>query len=235
MESKDITEVTRVIRGGELVSIVTGGPIYAVLSERIPAYHSAGESWLDRHRSRYQAHTAEELYSVLSEKATRDYDQISPIHCDLGFFWLAGITHTHQLQQIQKVYQFDCIISLTNLMSLDVQLVSDKILHQRFSVHDEPTLQAAGALKKAMPAIFEMLDTQLSAGKRVLLHCAAGVSRSPTVAVAYLIYRDRLRQKKGSLGDYLEYMQACRSCVNPNIEFLRLLHQLTSMKGWETQ
>jgi protein-tyrosine phosphatase len=41
-------------------------------------------------------------------------------------------------------------------------------------------------LKRKLPACVIALHDLLNAGHRVYLHCTAGVSRSPTVAVAYL-------------------------------------------------
>lgn len=45
----------------------------------------------------------------------------------------------------------------------------------------------------------------------VLVHCRAGVSRSATLVIAYLIC-----QYKMPLKDALEYVQMRRPCVNPN-------------------
>ena len=41
-------------------------------------------------------------------------------------------------------------------------------------------------LKIRLPLCVQVLDEMIRAGERVYLHCTAGVSRSPTVAAAYL-------------------------------------------------
>ena len=43
-------------------------------------------------------------------------------------------------------------------------------------------------LKRKLPACVTVLHELLNAGHRVYLHCTAGISRSPTVAVAYLYW-----------------------------------------------
>jgi len=52
----------------------------------------------------------------------------------------------------------------------------------------------------------------------VLVHCKGGVSRSPTIIMAYLIYRYKLPFKKA-----LYYMQSRKSGVNPNDGFISQL------------
>lgn len=56
-------------------------------------------------------------------------------------------------------------------------------------------------------------------GGKVLVHCAAGISRSATLVCAYLIWEFGLNPKKA-----LEYLRRCRPQVNPNDGFL---HKLT--------
>ena len=55
-------------------------------------------------------------------------------------------------------------------------------------------------------------------GKRVYVHCAAGVSRSGSVVVAYIMWRDR----KG-LSEALKWVRERRQCVAPNEAFIKQL------------
>ena len=48
----------------------------------------------------------------------------------------------------------------------------------------------------------------------MLVHCAAGVSRSASVVVAYLMYKKGL-----SLDDALDFVKSKRECVDPNFGF----------------
>ncbi|KAI8428652.1 hypothetical protein MSG28_007382 [Choristoneura fumiferana] len=59
----------------------------------------------------------------------------------------------------------------------------------------------------------------MSARCGVLVHCVAGVSRSVTVTLAYLMQRHRL-----SLRDAFELVRARKTDIAPNFHFMRQLH-----------
>ena len=52
------------------------------------------------------------------------------------------------------------------------------------------------------------LDQLLKEGNTVYVHCTAGVSRSPTIAVAYLHWRLGWELERAAI-----HLQACRRCV----------------------
>jgi hypothetical protein len=64
----------------------------------------------------------------------------------------------------------------------------------------------------------EFVDRQRRAGLPVYVHCAAGISRSGLVVVAYLMQRDGLTRDQA-----LAYVRARRPRVNPNPAFMALL------------
>eukprot|EP00045_Choanoeca_perplexa_P003651 m.32476 g.32476 ORF g.32476 m.32476 type:complete len:473 (-) comp12154_c0_seq1:75-1493(-) len=64
-------------------------------------------------------------------------------------------------------------------------------------------------------------------GKRVLVHCQAGISRSATLVIAYL-----MKEQGRSLNDALEYVTSCRSIIGPNFGFLgRLQDYEAQLRG----
>lgn len=67
-------------------------------------------------------------------------------------------------------------------------------------------------------------DSVKNSKGRVLVHCQAGISRSATICLAYLISRHRLR-----LDEAYEYVKKRRSVISPNFNFMGQL--LT----WETE
>lgn len=64
----------------------------------------------------------------------------------------------------------------------------------------------------------EFIDDKLSKGRRVLVHCAAGKSRSPSIVIAYL-----MRKNKWTFDEAMEYVKKKRSIVEPNVGFVKQL------------
>jgi len=55
-------------------------------------------------------------------------------------------------------------------------------------------------------------------GGKVLIHCRAGISRSATICIAYLIYAGQM-----TLDDAHDYLKRCRPLISPNLNFMRQL------------
>lgn len=64
-----------------------------------------------------------------------------------------------------------------------------------------------------------LAEEAMAARCGVLVHCVAGVSRSVTVTLAYLMQRHRL-----SLRDAFELVRARKTDIAPNFHFMRQLH-----------
>ncbi len=67
---------------------------------------------------------------------------------------------------------------------------------------------------------------QANPNNRVLIHCAAGMSRSATIATAYALYRHtRLhpRQPMPSVADVIQTLQRKRPIIKPNAGFVKQL------------
>jgi len=53
---------------------------------------------------------------------------------------------------------------------------------------------------------------------KVFVHCAAGMSRSPTVVIAYLMWKQKL-----SLNNAIKFVKNKRPEISPNLNFMRQL------------
>lgn len=67
---------------------------------------------------------------------------------------------------------------------------------------------------------FAFIDSAKQSGGHVLVHCVAGISRSPTIVIAYL-----MRTLNISLQEALTHVKGKRAIVSPNLDFLVELEQ----------
>ena len=54
--------------------------------------------------------------------------------------------------------------------------------------------------------------------KKILVHCVAGASRSATIVIAYLMWKNQLDYKESA-----KFVEQIRPCINPNYGFVRQL------------
>lgn len=67
----------------------------------------------------------------------------------------------------------------------------------------------------------DVIDACVRAGRNVLVHCNAGVSRSPSVVIAYLMQRRNCQYQ-----DAYDLVKAVRPCIRPNAGFEAQLRRL---------
>lgn len=85
----------------------------------------------------------------------------------------------------------------------------------RVSIYDSPS---ENILQHFEPAI-DFIDQVLSAPtNKVLVHCSAGISRSPTLVLAYMIKNENL-----TVEEALKKMRSLRSIIDPNFSFIAQL------------
>lgn len=75
-------------------------------------------------------------------------------------------------------------------------------------------------LTHLIPAV-QFIQSQLDKKRGVLVHCQAGISRSPTVVAAYLMFNSDIDSQTA-----LKQIQEIRLCINPNPGFVSQLDML---------
>ena len=82
-------------------------------------------------------------------------------------------------------------------------------------------------LKKWFHATNNIIAHHVIRGQRILVHCTAGVSRSATIVIAYLIYishcRGNKRPNKAIIHALYKFVRNKRNCVLPNSGFYNQL------------
>merc|ERR1719336_3248916 len=75
-------------------------------------------------------------------------------------------------------------------------------------------------LKQFFEEAFEFIDRAKASSNGVLIHCQAGVSRSPTIAVAYL-----MKYYPMAMSDAYKFVKRHRSIISPNLNFMGQLYE----------
>jgi len=92
-----------------------------------------------------------------------------------------------------------------------------KILH--CNIGDRPTENISIYFDQAI----EFINQAEKNNENVLVHCGEGISRAPTIVLAYLI-----KSKKYNLASAFMYLKKKRPVINPNNGFMRQLIKLDS-------
>jgi len=94
----------------------------------------------------------------------------------------------------------------------------DGITYLRLGLTDEEESDITEVVQRAC----EFIDAAAeSGGEKVLVHCSAAISRSPTIVAAYL-----MKSRGMTLRESLQALVKARSVVSPNPGFLRQLSDM---------
>jgi len=108
----------------------------------------------------------------------------------------------------------------------------NSVLHIGFDIHPEKdvtyrfldledNVQSADRFKTLLDELHQWIDQELARGRRVLVACSAGKSRSVTVCLSYLMKRRRM-----SYDEAYAFMYERRPVISPNPGFIRMLKTL---------
>ena len=92
----------------------------------------------------------------------------------------------------------------------------DSIKYSTYHVNDDSWIDLSQHFESAIGFI----DNAIFTGGKVLVHCREGVSRSVTMVLAYIIYKEKISPSVA-----LKKIQDARSKANPNNGFMRLLQK----------
>lgn len=98
---------------------------------------------------------------------------------------------------------------------------SQHIHHKHIFARDDPDQDLTGLFSEAFCFIDRAKEANMvSPGSSILVHCVHGISRSPTIVLAYLMQGHGL-----SLNEAMEHVRSRRLVISPNFGFLYQLKE----------
>ncbi|XP_078045622.1 dual specificity protein phosphatase 19 [Augochlora pura] len=113
--------------------------------------------------------------------------------------------------EILQTHNIHSILSI----GIDAPLKFDGIEYYYCDLLDLPEADVTVSIKKCIKIIDE------NRMKNILVHCNAGVSRSPTIVISYLMVHEGL-----SFDDAYNKVKQVRDCIKPNEGFMKQLRTL---------
>jgi atypical dual specificity phosphatase len=133
-----------------------------------------------------------------------------------GRLYLSELPGDEQVDRL-KSQGFTHILNVTDLESSaeDVSVFAKHFKYLRVNIADMPDVP----ILEHFPSCNNFLDEAMDSSEgKALVHCQAGVSRSPSVVIAYLMYKNKL-----TLSEAYNFVIARRTYIKPNFGFM---HQL---------
>lgn len=141
---------------------------------------------------------------------SRDFSEIYP------WLLLGPNTYIHNNDWIEnnKITHILSICSPNKRCNID----NININHLQLFLEDNADGDIDAIIDRAVEFIKDVEDN----GGKIYVHCTAGISRSPTIIIAYLL----LTKKYKLLDDAYLFVGDRRSCMDPNIGFIMWLEDL---------
>lgn len=142
------------------------------------------------------------------------YDQGGPVEI-LPFLYLGSAYHASECEFLANLH----ITALLNVSRRASEACTTRLHYKWIPVEDSHTADISSHFQEAI----DFIDCVREKGGKVLVHCEAGISRSPTICMAYL-----MKTKQFRLKDAFDYIKQRRSVISPNFGFMGQLLQYES-------
>ncbi|XP_006010324.1 dual specificity protein phosphatase 2 [Latimeria chalumnae] len=146
-----------------------------------------------------------------SARNTPLYDQGGPVEI-LPFLYLGSAHHSSQRDTLES----HGITALLNVSSTCPNYFEGQFRYKCIPVEDSHMVDISIWFQDAI----EFIDSVKNSGGRVLVHCQAGISRSATICLAYLMRTQRVR-----LEEAFDFIKQRRGVISPNFGFMGQLLQ----------
>ncbi|NXH54986.1 DUS4 phosphatase, partial [Rhabdornis inornatus] len=158
--------------------------------------------------------SAEPLDLGCSSCGTPFHDQGGPVEI-LSFLYLGSAYHAARRDMLDA-------LGITALLNVSSDCPNHFEGHYQYKCIPVEDNHKADISSWFMEAI-EYIDSVKECCGRVLVHCQAGISRSATICLAYLMMKKRVK-----LEEAFEFVKQRRSIISPNFSFMGQLLQFES-------
>lgn len=152
------------------------------------------------------------LCSSLTE-SKRSFEGLMPTEIIQDFLYL-GSNESARNKKLLDVLQISCVLNMAD--ELENAFPND-FEYKKCGVND--TIQGSNFHDFFLAAL-EFIDNANASGKRVFVHCAMGISRSPAIVIAWL-----MKHNKWSVGEARSFVKQQRRCIQPNPGFVEYLEK----------
>ena len=168
------------------------------------------ETWLSEYEAKLGGWHLED-----DEKASLIDLPLSP-----GKLYLGGFGSLNRLKDGMKM---DVVISMCKFPDQHYSIPLSKVTHHEFPIDDDYQEKTLETMRGYLIETEKIIDAAIKEKKRVLVHCAAGMSRSATVVLYYILKQTEGISARVRVERALRYVKTLRPCIFPNRGFLVLL------------
>jgi protein-tyrosine phosphatase len=126
-----------------------------------------------------------------------------------------------------KEYGFDHLVSMMNTCPIErledsatSKASNPEFKHEIIDIEDSSDEENVKKMKACLTSVLPSIHESIINGKRVCVHCKAGVSRSATVVIAYL-----MKYEKMNWHEAIQRVRELRPIICPNKGFLQILKE----------
>lgn len=133
-----------------------------------------------------------------------------PAEGGVGSIWISGYDFAHNLNKLRERK----ILGICSAVDLSFKYPND-FTQLKFALDDSESQKISNCFQDA----FKFIEEQRKK-TNVLVHCAAGISRSSAMLISYL-----MRKYNMTYEEAFKTVKAKRSCIQPNSGFERQLRE----------
>ncbi|GER44738.1 dual specificity protein phosphatase [Striga asiatica] len=162
----------------------------------------------------------ERMAAILKVLKAREIFKVDNNPCRIEEGLYLGSLGAANMRSTLKSLKVTHILSITSSLA---QSHLDDFVYKTIQVSDK----ADANISQYFDECFKFIDEARARGGAVLVHCFAGRSRSVTIVVAYLMFKNGK-----SLSEAMGYVKSKRAVASPNYGFMLQLQEYeTSLQG----